>query len=59
VNRSVWFGWWYMTIAVGFLLLALQRILTGGVRWLIVLRIIIAAGFFLLGWAELKGKLRR
>ena len=48
------FGWWYVSIGAGFLLLALQRALFGGVMWLIVLRVAIAAGFFWLGWFELR-----
>jgi hypothetical protein len=57
--RSRIFGWWYVTIGLGFTLLAVNRILVGGVNWLIGLRFVIAAGFFLLGYAELRGKLRR
>ncbi len=53
------FGWWYTAIGAGFLLLAIQRWLFGGILWLIVLRVVISAGFFLLGWAELRGHLRR
>jgi len=59
VNRSSLFGWWYLTIGAGFTLLAVQRILAGGVPWLIWLRLVIAAGFFWLSWAELAGKFRR
>lgn len=57
--RSKLFGWWYVTIGAGFVLLAVNRILIGGVPWLIGIRFAIAAGFFVLGYFELKGKLRR
>jgi len=57
--KSKLFGWWYVTIGAGFFLLAVNRILVGGVPWLIGIRFAIAAGFFVLGYFELKGKLRR
>lgn len=57
--RSILFGWWYVAIGAGFILLAINRVLVGGVPWLIGLRIVIAIGFFLLGYLELKGKFRR
>ena len=57
--RSRLFGWWYVSIGAGFLLLAIQRALIGGVPWLIVLRIVIAACFFCLGWYELRSKRKR
>jgi hypothetical protein len=57
--RSKLFGWWYLTIGAGFVLLAAQRVIIGGSKWLIALRCVIAAGFFLLGYFELSGKFRR
>jgi hypothetical protein len=48
------YAWWYFTIAVGFLLLAINKALIGEKAWLIVLRVVIAAGFGLLGYAELR-----
>lgn len=57
--RSKIFGWWYVTIGAGFLLLAANRILLGGSGWLIALRLLISAGFFLLGYLELHSKLKR
>lgn len=53
---SAFYGWWYTAIGIGFLLLAAQRYLIGGVLWLIVLRIVIATGFLLLGYFELKSR---
>lgn len=57
--RSKLFGWWYLTIGAGFLLLGVNRLLLGETAWLVSLRFLIAAGFFVLGYFELKGKLRR
>jgi len=57
--RSKLFGWWYVAIGAGFLLLSINRILVGGSSFLIALRLLIAAGFFLLGYLELHSKLRR
>ena len=56
--RSKLFGWWYVTIGAGFLLLSINRILVGGSAWLIALRLLISAGFFLLGYLELHAKLK-
>jgi hypothetical protein len=53
-SRSRWFAWWYFTIALGFVLLAVNRALAGEKAWLIVLRFVIAAGFAALGYAELR-----
>ena len=58
-SRSRLFAYWYGAIGAGFLLLALDRILRGGVLWLIVLRCVIAAGFFLLAWMQHRGMLER
>jgi hypothetical protein len=49
-----WFGWWYVSIGCGFVLLAVNRWLIGEGGFLIGLRVVIAAGFFLLGWLELR-----
>ena len=48
------YAWWYFTIALGFLLLAINKALTGEKAWLVVLRVVIAAGFGALGYAELR-----
>jgi hypothetical protein len=58
-SRSQLFGWWYITIGIGFLLLGVDRLILGGVPWLIAIRFVIAAGFVLLGYLELRSKLRR
>jgi hypothetical protein len=49
-SNTRWFAWWYFTIAAGFLLLAIRRIMLGEKAWLIGLRLVIAAGFALLGY---------
>ncbi len=48
------YAWWYFTIALGFLLLAINKALIGEKAWLVVLRVVIAAGFGALGYAELR-----
>jgi hypothetical protein len=53
-RRSRLYAWWYLTIALGFLLLAINRMLVGEKTWLIVLRVVIAAGFAALGYMELR-----
>ena len=42
---SIFFAWWYLTIALAFVLLAAHRILLGQAAWLIGVRLVIAAGF--------------
>lgn len=49
-----WFGWWYLTIAAGFLLLALNRWLRGERLSLVLLRVAIAAGFAVLSMLEFR-----
>jgi hypothetical protein len=58
-SRSRLFAYWYAAIGAGFFLLGLNRILVGGVPWLIVLRFVISAGFFLLAWMQYRGMLDR
>jgi hypothetical protein len=56
--RTRLLAWWYFSIAAGFLLLAVNRWLLGE-RWpLILLRVAVALGFFLLGWAMLRQRSR-
>ena len=55
-SRSRIYAWWYLTIALGFLLLAINRALTGEKAWLVVLRFVIAAGFAALGYAEFRSR---
>jgi len=58
-SRSRWFAWWYFAIALGFLLLAINKALTGEKAWLIALRSVIALGFAALGYAELRSSARK
>ncbi len=48
--RSRLYAWWYFTIAAGFLLLDINRWLLGERAQLLILRLVIAAGFLLLGY---------
>ena len=54
--RNKLFAWWYFAIAIGFVLLGINRILVGERTWLIILRFAIAVGFALLGYATLRSK---
>jgi hypothetical protein len=52
VNKSLrtrLFAWWYFAIAAGFVLLAINRWMLGERMTLIALRLVIAAGFLILG----------
>jgi hypothetical protein len=57
--RSKWFAWWYLTIAVGFVLLAITQGIIRGTVWGIVLRVVIAAGFAALAAFEFKTRDKR
>jgi hypothetical protein len=50
MGQSVWYAWWYLSIALGFIALAVRQMIVGGNRTGIVLRLIIAAGFAALSW---------
>jgi hypothetical protein len=52
--RARLFGWWYVFIGAGFVLLGASRLVQGGPAWAVALRWAIAAGFFLLGYLELR-----
>ncbi|HXF13009.1 MAG TPA: hypothetical protein VN517_07640 [Terriglobales bacterium] len=52
---SRWLAWWYLTIALGFLLLAARYALLGEKWWFVGLRVILAAGFAILSYAEFRG----
>jgi hypothetical protein len=58
VTQRSWLAWWYLTIAVGFALLALNRVITNDSPLAIVIRLIIAAGFGLLSYMEFSAKKR-
>jgi hypothetical protein len=54
MGRTRWFGWWYAAIAVGFILLAVNRLVIGYRDWTIPLRFVIAAGFLALAWIHFR-----
>lgn len=54
-GRSRLFGWWYLSIGLGFFLLGLRYLVLGQPVRFVLLRWAIAAGFFILGWATLRG----
>jgi uncharacterized membrane protein len=49
-------AWWYMTIALAFVLLAADRLLGGQAAWLVGVRLVIAAGFGALAAMEFRGR---
>lgn len=53
-NDSRWIAYWYLSIAAGFLLLAIYNGLIGGKLWLVGIRLVIACGFAFLGWMDLR-----
>ena len=55
VDRRL-FAWWYVSIALGFVLLALRSFVLGGNRWLTALRLVISAGFAALAWLEFRAR---
>jgi len=52
--QSRHWGWWYPSIGLGFLLLAIVHVLQGAGLVAIVLRIAVAAGFVLFGWMQFR-----
>ena len=50
-----WLAWWYLAISLGFVLLSIVHAIMQDKAWLIGLRVIIAAGFALLAFAEFRG----
>lgn len=55
-NRSRLTGYWYVAIAAGFILLAINHMIAGHGVWPIVVRVIIAGGFAFLAWIDLRNK---
>jgi len=52
--ESKHWGWWYVSIGIGFLLLAIVNTMRGAPLGAIALRIVIAVGFELLGWLQFR-----
>ncbi len=42
-------GWWYVSIGAGFALLGIRNLIGHAPLWTVLLRWVIAAGFFILG----------
>jgi hypothetical protein len=58
--RSRWFAWWYVSIGAGFALLGIHRLLIGERFSMVILRWLVAFGFFALGYLQFRyGSLRR
>ena len=53
---SRWMAWWYLAIALGFTLLAINRAIVGEKLWLIGVRVVIALGFGTLALMAFRGK---
>jgi hypothetical protein len=53
-DRARMFGWWYVSIGIGFGLLAIRNFIYGARPGSIVLRALIAAGFVILGVTTLR-----
>jgi hypothetical protein len=47
-------GWWYLCISLGFLLLAIVHLLQGARAADIALRIAVAVGFALFAWMQFR-----
>jgi hypothetical protein len=52
--QSRHWGWWYLSIGLGFLLLAMVYLLRGAGLAPIALRVVVASGFVLLGWMQFR-----
>jgi hypothetical protein len=52
--RLTWTALWFFSIAAGFLLLAIRSHLLGGRLSLTLLRLVIAAGFAILGYYQMR-----
>lgn len=57
--RLTWMALWFFCIAAGFLLLAIRSYLLGGRFSLTLLRLVISAGFAILGYYHMRPTLRR
>jgi hypothetical protein len=54
LHRARLLGWWYISIGVGFALLAIRNYIYGAGPLSILLRSVIAAGFVILGITTLR-----
>ena len=54
LRRARLYAWWYTCTGLGFVLLAVRNWIAHTAPWTIILRFVIAAGFFLLGFATFR-----
>ena len=59
LSAAEWRAWWYLALAIGFVLLAIANWIKGDKPVLIALRFVLAAGFGVLSWFEFAAKSRR
>jgi succinate-acetate transporter protein len=52
--QSKHWGWWYLSIALSFLLLSIVHFMQGARLTVVALRVGVAAGFAFLGWMQLR-----
>ena len=52
--QSKHWGWWYLSIGLGFLLLAIVHQLEGAGLGAVALRVAVAIGFVLLSWMQFR-----
>jgi hypothetical protein len=52
--QSKRWGWWYLSIGLGFLLLAIVHQLQGASVGAVALHVVVAFGFVLLGWMQFR-----
>ena len=55
-RRNIWFGWWYIAIGVGFLLLATRALILGDTPFKVGLRYLIGGGFLVLAQLMFRGR---
>jgi hypothetical protein len=58
-RRPRWLAWWYLSIALGFALLAIYHVIAHDRFWQIAIRLILAAAFALLAKFEFGGGMKR
>jgi hypothetical protein len=54
IRRKRLLGWWYILIGAAFFVLGLFRMIIGERLWLVLLRLVVAAGFCALGYHQLR-----
>ncbi len=54
-----WFAWWYLALAIGFTLLGIAHVISGGERLMTAVRFVLALGFAILSKMEFSARKRR